>query len=188
MARIGQRLALLLVLVAFGTAAFVYLRWVYREQRFNQLIEEIAARQGADKFLIKAVMRQESGFDPFAYSKRDAIGLMQVTEAAGWDWAAATRRKDFSRDLLWDPRANIEAGTWYLQRALRRWNDRPFEERIPFALAEYNAGYGNVQRWLPQGKATASTNFLGAITFPGVRHYIGKVTGYYQDYRHRGAL
>ena len=78
MQRLGRRLALGLVLLAAGAAAFVYLRWVYREQRFNQLIEEVAARQGADKFLIKAVMRQESGFDPFAYSSRDAIGLMQV--------------------------------------------------------------------------------------------------------------
>ena len=155
---------------------------------FNQLIEEVAARQGADKFLIKAVMRQESGFDPFAYSSRDAIGLMQVTEPAGWDWAQATQRRDFSRDLLWDPRVNIEAGTWYLQRALRRWADRPFEERIPFALAEYNAGYGNVQRWLPQGKATTAAEFQSAITYPGVRRYIEKITGYYRDYQERGTL
>ncbi len=181
--RIGNWLVTGVVVAALGTAAFIYLRWVYREQRFNQIIEEVAARQGADKFLIKAVMRQESGFDPFAYSKRDAIGLMQVTEGAGWDWARATKRKDFGRDLLWDPRANIEAGTWYLQRALRRWENRPFEERIPFALAEYNAGYGNVLRWLPNGRATTTGEFYNAITYPGVRHYMDKVTGYYRDYR-----
>jgi soluble lytic murein transglycosylase len=181
--RLGNWLVTGVVVAALGTAAFLYLRWVYREQRFNQIIEEVAARHGADKYLIKAVMRQESGFDPFAYSKRDAIGLMQVTEAAGWDWARATGRRDFGRDLLWDPRINIEAGTWYLQRALQRWADRPFEERIPFALAEYNAGYGNVLRWLPRGRATTVAEFQAAITYPGVRAYIEKVTAYYHNYR-----
>jgi len=181
--RLGNWLVAGVVVAALGAAAFVYLRWVYRERRFNQIIEEVATRQGADQYLIKAVMRQESGFDPFAYSARDAIGLMQVTEGAGWDWARATGRRDFSRDMLWDPRINVEAGTWYLQRALQRWADRPFEERIPFALAEYNAGYGNVQRWLPNGRATTTGEFHTAITYPGVRAYVEKVTAYYHAYR-----
>ncbi len=52
--RLGNGLATGVVVAALGAAAFVYLRWVYREQRFNQLIEEVATRQGADKYLIKA--------------------------------------------------------------------------------------------------------------------------------------
>jgi len=184
--RVGRRLLLAVVLVAFGTMAFVYLRWVYREQRFNRMIEEVAAAQGADKFLIKAVMRQESGFDPFARSSAGAMGLMQVMGPAGEDWALGTGRQNFRRDMLWDSRANIEAGTWYLQRALRRWQSK--DDPLPFALAEYNAGLGNVQKWLPRGRETTAAEFQAAIAWPGVRKYIEKVTTYHADYRERGRL
>lgn len=188
MSRLAQRLTLALLMAVVGYAGFVYARWTYREHVCNALIEEIAPRNGVDKFLVKAVVRQESGFDPFARSSAGAIGLMQVMEAAGQDWANATGREDFTRDALWDPRNNVEAGTWYLARALRRWSDKPEAERIPFALAEYNAGYGNVLKWLPNGRATTAEEFLAAITNPRVRYYIRKITGYYEEYRARGAL
>lgn len=183
--RIGQWLVTILVTLSVAGAALIYVRWVLRERRFDALIAEIAAAQGTDRHLIKAVMRQESGFDPFALSARGAIGLMQVTEAAGLDWARATGRKNFQREQLWDPRTNLEAGTWYLQRALNRWTDRPWKDRIPLALAEYNAGYANVLRWMPRGRDTTTEEFLAAITYPGVRHYIRKVTDYYAHYQQR---
>jgi soluble lytic murein transglycosylase len=182
--RLWNWLALALIVGALGTATFVYVRWRLREQRYNPLIEEVAGEYGVDKFLVKAVMRQESGFDPFAHSSKGAIGLMQVTPAAGEDWARAIGRKDFTRDSLWNERVNIEAGTWYLGRALQRWSGR--DNPVPFALAEYNAGLGNVQRWLPSGDATTATEFLEGITYPGVRHYIESVTEYYDAYKAGG--
>lgn len=184
--RVGRTLALLLVVGAVGAAALVYLRWRFREQRYNQLIEQIATQYGVDKFLIKAVIRRESEFDPFVYGRAGEIGLMQVTEGAGREWARATGRKDFGRDLLWNERANIEAGTWYLARALRRWQDK--DDSVPFALAEYNAGFGNVLRWLPNGQATTSRQFRDAITYPGVRRYVDTVRELYESYRAEGTL
>jgi soluble lytic murein transglycosylase len=183
---IGQWLALALVVGSVGSAAIVYLRWRFREQRYNQLVEQIAAQYGVDKFLIKAVIRRESEFDPFVYGRAGEIGLMQVTEGAGREWARATGRKDFGRDLLWNERANIEAGTWYLARALRRWQDK--DDPVPFALAEYNAGFGNVLRWLPNGQATTAGQFREAITYPGVQRYVDTVREFYESYRADGTL
>jgi soluble lytic murein transglycosylase len=179
-------MALLIVAGAIGSATVVYLRWRWREQRYNRLIEETASRYNVDKFLIKAVIRRESEFDPFVYGRAGEIGLMQVTEGAAREWARATGRKDFGRDLLWDERANIDAGTWYLARALNRWRDK--DDPIPFALAEYNAGFGNVLRWLPHGQATTAAEFREAITFPGVRRYIDSVMDFYEGYRANGQL
>lgn len=184
--RIGHRLALVLILAAIGALGFVYGRWVYRERRFNALIQEIAGRQGVDQFLVKAVIRRESKFDPFVRGRAGEIGLMQVTPAAGVDWARATGRPQFQADQLWEPRLNIEAGTWYLGRALRRWNRR--DDPVPFALAEYNAGLGNVRRWLPHGDITTAAEFQAAITYPTVREYIAAVTNHYAHYRQRGKL
>lgn len=184
----AQRLTLWLLIAVVCYTGFVYGRWRLREYRCDKLVEEIAPKYGVDKLLVKAVIRQESGFDPFAYSSAGAIGLMQVTEATGQDWANATGHSDFNRDSLWDARVNVEAGTWYLARALQRWSDKPVVERIPFALAEYNPGYGNVLKWLPNGRDTTAADFVGAITNPGVRHYIERITGYYEDYKASGGL
>lgn len=186
MTQLGRWMALLIIVGAVGSATVVYLRWRWREQRYNHLIEEIASRYGADKFLVKAVIRRESEFDPFVYGRAGEIGLMQVTEGAGREWARAAGRKDFGRDSLWDERVNIEAGTWYLARALNRWRDK--DDPVPFALAEYNAGYGNVLRWLPNGQATTATQFRDAITFPGVRRYVNSVVDFYESYRAGGQL
>ncbi|HUJ10790.1 MAG TPA: lytic transglycosylase domain-containing protein [Verrucomicrobiae bacterium] len=185
---IGNWVSLALVLGAIGSAAVVYWRWQYREQRFNQLIEEIATQNGVDKFLVKAVIRRESKFDPYAYGSHGEIGLMQVTERAGWDWARAVGRRNFGRDALWDPQINIEAGSWYLARALSRWPDKEPEERLAFALAEYNSGMGNVLRWLPNGRQTTTAEFIDAISNPAVRQYVSEVLENYKVYKERGRL
>ena len=88
--------------------------------------------------------------------------------------------------MLWDPRTNIEAGTGVLAQALERWQER--DDPVPFALAEYNAGAGRVARWLPNGAATTAAEFVAAITFPGVRRYIERITGYAESYRATGQL
>ncbi len=184
--RLGRTLALILMVAGGGAVAVLYLRWHWREQHYNPMIEEIAEQYDVDKFLVKAVMRQESGFDSTAYSKKGAIGLMQVMPAMGEQWARATGRHGFKRDALWDPHTNIEAGTWILAQALERWQER--DDPVPFALAEYNAGAGRVAKWLPNGEATTAEDFAAAITFPGVRRYIEKITSYADDYRAKGQL
>ena len=186
--RVGNWLALILVLGAVGSATFVYWRWAYREQRFDRLIEEIAPQYGVDKYLVKAVIRRESKFDPFVFGSHGEIGLMQITDGAGQQWARAVKRRDYGRSLLWDPRANIEAGTWYLARALNRWPDKDDDDRIPFALAEYNAGYANVLRWLPHAQQTTPDGFVDAITYPSVREYVADVIENYEFYKARGHL
>jgi soluble lytic murein transglycosylase len=186
MARTARWLTLVLIIGSVGSASIVYLRWLHREQRYNKLIEQIAAANGVDKFLVKAVIKRESQFDPFAYGTHGEIGLMQVTEPAGREWARAMGRRDFGRDLLWNERANIEAGTWYLARALRRWQDK--DDPIPFALAEYNAGLGNVLRWLPSGRDTTASQFIEAMTFPNTRRYIEAIREYYEGYQADGTL
>jgi soluble lytic murein transglycosylase len=177
--RIGNWLALALVLGAVGSAAFVYVRWLYRERLCSKLITEIAPNYGVDEFLVKAVVRQESNFDPFALSSKGAVGLMQVMPGTGREWARLTGQKDFAEDSLWAPRVNIEVGTWYLARSLTYWRAQGVDDPLPFALAEYNAGPGVVQRW----RAATAAEFLNNVSYPGVRRYIERVTGYYEAYR-----
>jgi hypothetical protein len=129
MVRIGNWLTLALVLGAVGSAAFVYVRWLYRERLCSKLIAEIAPKYGVDGFLVKAVARQESNFDPFAISSKGAIGLMQVMPAT---YAELSRRYLLGPDPF-DPMDNIQAGAAYLREMLSRYCERGF-------IAAYNAG------------------------------------------------
>ena len=82
-------------------------------------------------------------------------------------------------------RSNLHAGCFYLSRLSRRYRatDRP----LAFALADYNAGRGNVLRWAKGAAATNSTAFLEAMTYPRTREYVegilARQQGYAGDFR-----
>ena len=176
----GNALALALTLAAVGSVTFVYVRWLVREWRYTRMIEQIApkyAARGLDKFLIKAVMRQESGFDPFAQSKTGAIGLMQVMPANARALGISANQ------LATDERANIEAGAQLLAHALAYWRTQPVDDPLPFALAEYNAGRPTVLHWAPQGQRQTAAQFLAKLPNRGVRAYVERVLEFYADYK-----
>ena len=173
---VGNALALAMLLAAVGSATFIYVRWLVREHRYTIMIAEIAPRHGLDKSLVKAVMRQESGFDPFARSKTGAIGLMQVMPATA-------RVIGVSDNQLWNERTNIEAGSWLLAHALAYWRTRPVDDPVPFVLAEYNAGRGVVLHWAPQGRPTTARQFLATLPNRAVHAYVERVLEFQADYK-----
>lgn len=149
-------------------------QWQWRQtHRFDPLIRETALRYGLDPALIKAIVWRESRFRPDAVGAAGEIGLMQLTEPAAQEWATAEKIGPLPPSHLFDPRTNLLAGTWYLRRSLRRHPD--VDDPRPFALAEYNAGRGNVLRWLQGAAATNSTAFINAIGFPATRRYVRDV-------------
>lgn len=102
-------------------------------QAYDDIIEEAAAEYELDANLIRAVMQAESAFHPYAVSRAGAEGLMQLMpELAG----------EMGVDNSFDPRENIMGGARYLKRLLDYHNGN-----IDLALASYNAGPGNVQRY-----------------------------------------
>lgn len=179
MARVGNWLTLGLLLAAVGSAAFVYIRWRVREYRYSKLIVEIAPKYGVDPLLVKAVMRQESGFDPFARSRAGAVGLMQVMPGTG-------RAIGIAETQLWNERTNIGAGAWLLAHALQYWRTQTVDDPVPFALAEYNAGRGTVLKWVPPGQARKAQEFVEQLPNANVRYYVQRVLANYAEYRGGG--
>ena len=152
------------------------------------LILAAAEKHGVAAELLKALVWQESRFRPDATGKAGERGLMQVTEAAAADWAAANRLETFVPTDLFDPKTNLDAGTWYLARALRRHAGR--DDPRPFALAEYNAGASRVDRWLAgttdAENPVAAAEFQARIDFPTTAHYIESILAREKFYRRRG--
>ncbi len=160
-----------------------------RFSSYNRLITEICRNHGIDPLLVKAIIWRESGFRPDKVGGAGERGLMQVTEAAAQDWARAEKIETFVPTDLFDARTNVEAGTWYLAKALERWKGR--NNPVPFALAEYNAGRTRVDRWVAatnMGEQANADDLLNAMDFPATRKYIADITERYRFYRERGEM
>jgi membrane-bound lytic murein transglycosylase F len=103
---------------------------------YDELAKKYASQYGQDWRLITAQMYQESKFDPEAVSWVGAQGLMQVMPGTG---------QQLGFTDLHEPREGIHAGVKYMHQLINRFDHNlPMEERIRFALASYNAGYGHV--------------------------------------------
>jgi soluble lytic murein transglycosylase len=147
-----------------GLAARVY------PLAYEAEIAAAAERHGLDPYLVAAVVRAESNFEPEAVSRAGAVGLMQVMPAtAGW----ITERPDWQggdAPRLTDPRDNTELGSYYLAYLVDRFDD------VPTALAAYNAGHGEVDRWLRNaGEEGSSTVTVAEIPFRETRDFVQRV-------------
>jgi soluble lytic murein transglycosylase len=159
----------------------------WRYDRYDDLIRQASERYSVAPELIKAVIWRESQFQPQKVGSQGERGLMQITEKAAVDWARAEKIQTFVPTDLFDPKVNIEAGTWYLGRALKRWSSK--DDPVPFALAEYNAGLTRVQRWVQgsgRGETAGAGDLQAVMDFPSTKNYIAAISARYDYYKRRG--
>ena len=155
-----------LVSFAFAFAPSLLFKSMY-PLRYEDEITASAATHGVDPYLVAAVIRSESSWDPEASSHQGACGLMQLMPETAQDMVAKglVDGKRYSYENLEDPAINIEYGCAYLSYLLTYFNgvtDR--------AIAAYNAGMGNVDGWAKQDKLLHN-----AITFPETQAYLVRV-------------
>jgi soluble lytic murein transglycosylase-like protein len=107
--------------------------FVKPSEAYEEIIQDAAAKHDLDANLIRAVMQTESAFHPYAVSRAGAEGLMQLMPALADEMGVSDS---------FDPRENIMGGARYLKRLLDYHNGN-----LDLALASYNAGPGNVERY-----------------------------------------
>ena len=160
------RVVTLFLLVAGIAGAAVFLSepdWYLRARyplRYEHIVRGHAENYGLDPALVAAVIYQESRFKPEARSEAGAIGLMQLLPETAKGIAARTGGSQFRVEDLDDPEINVRYGSWYLRHLLDKYEDEEL------ALAAYNAGQANVDRWRDRGVG---------IQFDETRHYVQRV-------------
>ena len=172
-----RRVLALAVMLVGAVVALVYLQnpatpdFVQRVRypfKYQEIVRGHARNYKLDPALIAAVIYQESKFDPRAKSASGAMGLMQLLPSTAHGIALHTGGSAFRTEDLWNPEINVRYGAFYLRRLLNKYGD----ERT--ALAAYNAGQTNVDRWRVAGKG---------IAFAETRHYVDRVEELKEIYR-----
>ncbi len=145
---------------------------------YSYEIKQAAAKYGLDPELVRAVIFQESRFDPGRIGQAGEVGLMQVLpEGAAADWARTYKISRPSRRELKRPVVNLDIGCFYLAKALKRWQG--YKDRLPLALCQYNAGASRAKRWAPKDP---SQPMRGNINIKTTRKYVDEIMERYKDY------
>jgi len=136
--------------------------------RYEQIVRGHARHYDLEPALLAAVIYQESKFHANAHSRSGAIGLMQLLPRTAEGIALHTGGTAFRLGDLYDPEINVRYGAWYLRHLIQKYRD----ERT--ALAAYNAGQDNVDRWRRAGEG---------IQFAETRAYVDRVEKLKRIYR-----
>ena len=162
-----RRLFPTLILGLFlGLTLWLLLRYSY-PTRYRDEVEKWSREYGVDRFLVYAVIRVESRFDPRACSPVGALGLMQIMPDTG-RWVASKIGIPFEESMLLDPSTNIRLGVFYLRLLLDE-----FDGHVLAALAAYNGGMHNVKRWTSNRDYRSITP--ETIPFTETRAFVARV-------------
>lgn len=176
------RLFLIILLILVGIVYLLQAKWFWQTfypWPYKQEMVQVGASYGVDPFLLAAVAKVESGFNPDACSDAGAVGLMQVMPSTA-DWIAEQiGYVGFHADLLYQPDVNLSIGSWYLSNLLME-----FDGNVVTALAAYNAGRGNVDAWLESERWEGTMHDLNSIPFPETRKYLRSVLRNYEIYQY----
>jgi soluble lytic murein transglycosylase len=129
-------------------------------------VQRFAAENNLDPYLVAALIRQESEFNPGAVSYANAYGLMQLLPKTGKSVAKSVGMKHYNTAALLEPSTNIELGTRYFRDMTDKLG------MVEYALAAYNAGSDRVADWRDSGHYRDIQEFVETIPFVQTRDYV----------------
>jgi soluble lytic murein transglycosylase len=182
-----RTLAIFVALLLGGAVAVVAtvpgvkegIRDLYLPLQHEDIIRQQAADKNLDPALIAAVIYQESKFEDQT-SPAGAKGLMQILPSTAQFIAKKSGGSAFELRDLATPQINISYGSWYLRYLLDR-----YDGDTTLAVAAYNAGETNVDKWVQRAGGENSFDPRADIPFPETRHYVQSVTERRKQYRER---
>ena len=183
--RLLKRLIILIILIAIVLSIFKYIDFkdirnqilmkIYKLD-YSDYVEKYSDEYDVDKYLIFAIIKAESNFDEAAVSNKGAKGLMQLMYSTAEELADKVDIELNEQNVL-DPDININLGTMYISNLIQKY------ENINLALAAYNAGSGNVDRWIEDGTLKSDGSNIENVPFTETNNYVRKILRDYEIYK-----
>lgn len=146
-------------------------------KKYSELVEKYAQEYELNPLLVYSIIKAESNFNDKAKSNSNALGLMQIMLDTAEEIGQKIGIEEITEETLTDPETNINIGTNYFKTLLEKYNN----EKL--ALIAYNAGMGNLDKWLEQGIIDKEGNNLENIPFPETKNYVKKILQNYKIYQ-----
>lgn len=153
----------------------IALKNIYKIE-YNEYIEINANNYGIEKALIYAIIKNESGFNQNAISVSNAKGLMQIMDTTAQE-VANKNNIELDNANIFEPGINIKIGVIYISELIDKY------KKIELALAAYNAGIGNVDKWISQGIINKEASNIENVPYKETNMYIRKVMRDYKIYK-----
>lgn len=146
--------------------------------KYSEYVCKYSEEYKVDPLLIYAIIKAESNFNPNVVSSSNAIGLMQLMDSTAEELATKLNVTFMKKSSLYNPELNIQLGTKYFATLLEEYNQNKL-----LALTAYNAGKGNVKKWIEQGTIQADGSDIENIPFKETNNYVRKIVRDYRIYQ-----
>lgn len=155
----------------------IILKKIYRLE-YSEYVYQYAEENGLDPLLVFAIIKAESNFKRNIESSSGAIGLMQLMETTAIEMANEIGQEIVVKEALYNPEINIKIGTNYVAYLLKH-----YEGNQGLALTAYNAGMGNVDRWIEEKTIKEDGSDLENIPYKETNNYVRKIMRDYKIYQ-----
>ena len=172
--------SLIIIFLILAVCGFIGIKTYVYPLEYKDEVLEYSKKYNLDPYLVFAVINAESGFDKHATSSKDARGLMQITQSTAKEVNEITNSVDsLNEENIYNEDINIELGCQYLASLISRYNGNYY-----LAICSYNAGIGNVDKWISQGQITEDLNTTDVeLPFKETTKYLKKVIHNYKMYK-----
>ena len=155
----------------------VILKMIY-PKKYSEYVYKYSEENNIDPLLVFAIIKAESNFDKDALSKSGAIGLMQLMPETAKETLQNIGIELTIDDELYDVEKNIKVGTKYYAILCEKYNGKK-----ELALSAYNAGMGNVNKWIEDGIINENGTNIENIPYKETNNYVRKILRDYTIYR-----
>lgn len=143
---------------------------------YKEYVTESASSYGVEEALIYSIIKNESGFNEKATSVSNAQGLMQIMYSTAQE-VSKKNNIELNEEKILNPEINIKIGTIYISNLISKYKN------LELALAAYNAGSGNVDKWITQGIINDDASNIENIPYKETNLYVRKVIRDYKIYK-----
>lgn len=145
---------------------------------YSEYVYKYAQEYNVDPLMVFAIIKAESNFNPNVVSSSGAVGLMQLMDATAEELCNKMDIFYVKKVSLYNPELNIQLGTKYFSNLMKE-----YDNNYLLALTAYNAGIGNVKKWIEAGTIKEDGSDIENIPYKETNNYVRKIVRDYQIYR-----